>query len=197
MHFPFCNTYFLFDLPSVTYHCVGDLLFFLFTICYFSHILRCEYCGFLCCQKMFALSLPLTSLTSWEQIHLEESPGDILLFLTGQEEIESMERLLRERAAHLPPRALKLSVAPIYAALPSEQQMRVFQAAPVGTRKVFGRPLKLDLLELELTYTCRRKGKSKLEDARRNNHPKEVICPWYIHYLYKSYIYWRCLCDRG
>lgn len=69
-------------------------------------------------------------------MHLEEAPGDILLFLTGQEEIESMERLLKERAAHLSPHVQKLLVVPIYAALPSEQQMRVFQAAPEGTRKV-------------------------------------------------------------
>jgi ATP-dependent RNA helicase DHX8/PRP22 len=71
-----------------------------------------------------------------EQIHLEETPGDILLFLTGQEEIESMERLLKERASHLSQNIQKLLVVPIYAALPSEQQMRVFQAAPEGTRKV-------------------------------------------------------------
>jgi hypothetical protein len=68
---------------------------------------------------------------------MEESLGDILVFLTGQEEIESMERLLRERATHLPETALKLLVVPIYAALPSEHQMRVFQPAPVGARKVF------------------------------------------------------------
>ena len=72
-----------------------------------------------------------------EQVHLEETPGDILLFLTGQEEIESMERLLKERASHLSQNVQKLLVVPIYAALPSEQQMRVFQAAPVGTRKVY------------------------------------------------------------
>ncbi|CAK9212236.1 unnamed protein product [Sphagnum troendelagicum] len=70
-------------------------------------------------------------------IHMEESLGDILVFLTGQEEIESMERLLRDRATHLPETALKLLVVPIYAALPSEHQMRVFQPAPVGARKVF------------------------------------------------------------
>lgn len=67
---------------------------------------------------------------------MEETPGDILLFLTGQEEIESMERLLKERASHLSQHVQKLLVVPIYAALPSEQQMRVFQAAPQGTRKV-------------------------------------------------------------
>ncbi|KAG0602725.1 hypothetical protein M758_10G036400 [Ceratodon purpureus] len=88
------------------------------------------------------------SVETLEQIHLEETPGDILLFLTGQEEIESMERLLKERASHLSQNVQKLLVVPIYAALPSEQQMRVFQAAPEGTRKVI---LATNIAETSLT----------------------------------------------
>lgn len=76
------------------------------------------------------------SLVTVIQIHMEEAPGDILVFLTGQEEIESMERLLRERAEHLPENMQKILVVPIYAALPCEQQMQVFKPAPVGFRKV-------------------------------------------------------------
>ncbi len=55
----------------------------------------------------------------------------------AQEEIESCERLIRERAAQLPPdpRRPALLVLPIYAALPPEQQLKVFQPAPEGTRK--------------------------------------------------------------
>ena len=54
-----------------------------------------------------------------------------------QEEIESCERLIKERAAQLPPDANRpeLLVLPIYAALPPEQQLRVFQPPPEGTRK--------------------------------------------------------------
>ncbi|CAI5948223.1 unnamed protein product [Closterium sp. NIES-65] len=62
--------------------------------------------------------------------------GDILVFLTGQEDIEAMARLLQERAAKLPPGTPPLAVAPIYAALPAEQQMNVFRPAPAGSRKV-------------------------------------------------------------
>ncbi|CAI5493465.1 unnamed protein product [Closterium sp. Naga37s-1] len=62
--------------------------------------------------------------------------GDILVFLTGQEDIEAMARLLQERAAKLPPGTPPLAVAPIYAALPAEQQMNVFRPAPAGCRKV-------------------------------------------------------------
>jgi HrpA-like RNA helicase len=48
------------------------------------------------------------------QVHTEEGAGDILLFLTGQEEIENMERLIRQRAAHLP-NLLKLQLVPVRA----------------------------------------------------------------------------------
>eukprot|EP00249_Psilotum_nudum_P019267 c27172_g1_i1 orf=935-2635(-) len=80
------------------------------------------------------------------QIHLEEERGDILVFLTGQEEIESMERLLWERAAQLPEGMPKIIVSPIYAALPFEKQMRVFKPAPDGLRKV--------ILATNIAETC-------------------------------------------
>ncbi|XP_024018248.1 pre-mRNA-splicing factor ATP-dependent RNA helicase DEAH10 [Morus notabilis] len=70
------------------------------------------------------------------QIHLEEGPGDVLVFLTGQEEIESVERLIKERLQQLPENNRKLVAVPIFSSLPSEQQMRVFAPAPAGYRKV-------------------------------------------------------------
>ncbi|RAL38332.1 hypothetical protein DM860_002310 [Cuscuta australis] len=70
------------------------------------------------------------------QIHLEESPGDILVFLTGQEEIESVERLVCDRLRHLPEANRKLLIFPIFSSLPSEKQMKVFTTAPAGFRKV-------------------------------------------------------------
>ncbi|CAJ1931889.1 unnamed protein product [Sphenostylis stenocarpa] len=76
------------------------------------------------------------SLITIFQIHLEEGPGDILVFLTGQEEIESVERLIKEKLPQLPQENQKLLIVPIFAALPSEQQMRVFAPAPSGFRKV-------------------------------------------------------------
>ena len=64
-------------------------------------------------------------------------PGDILVFLTGQDTIESLERLVREYAALLPPEAPRLLVLPLFAALPQAAQTRVFQPAPTPrTRKV-------------------------------------------------------------
>ena len=57
-----------------------------------------------------------------------EDKGDILVFLTGQDEIESMEHLLRDQAAGLPPSkrggGLRLMVVAIYASMPPEQQMK-------------------------------------------------------------------------
>ncbi|XP_073013708.1 pre-mRNA-splicing factor ATP-dependent RNA helicase DEAH10 [Typha latifolia] len=76
------------------------------------------------------------TLISIFQVHMEEGPGDILAFLTGQEEIESMERLIHERLRQLPQGSNKLTIVPIYSSLPSEQQMNVFKPAPSGFRKV-------------------------------------------------------------
>ncbi|XP_049407759.1 pre-mRNA-splicing factor ATP-dependent RNA helicase DEAH10 [Solanum stenotomum] len=70
------------------------------------------------------------------QIHLEEGPGDVLVFLTGQEEIESVERLIHERLRQLPECSRKLLTFPIFSSLPSEKQMRVFMPSPAGHRKV-------------------------------------------------------------
>ncbi|XP_054033150.1 pre-mRNA-splicing factor ATP-dependent RNA helicase DHX16 [Dryobates pubescens] len=70
------------------------------------------------------------------QIHLTQPPGDILVFLTGQEEIEACVELLQERCRRLGSRLPELLVLPIYANLPSELQARIFQPTPPGARKV-------------------------------------------------------------
>ncbi|XP_052193353.1 pre-mRNA-splicing factor ATP-dependent RNA helicase DEAH10 [Diospyros lotus] len=70
------------------------------------------------------------------QIHFEEGPGDILVFLTGQEEIESVERLVQEKLQQLPENSRKLKVLSIFSSLPSEKQMQVFMPAPSGFRKI-------------------------------------------------------------
>ncbi|XP_059629455.1 pre-mRNA-splicing factor ATP-dependent RNA helicase DEAH10-like [Cornus florida] len=76
------------------------------------------------------------SLITIFQIHLEEGPGDILVFLTGQEEIESVGRLIQERLRQLPEGSQKLTTLTLFSSLPSEKQMRVFMPAPAGFRKV-------------------------------------------------------------
>jgi len=70
------------------------------------------------------------------QIHLSEPPGDILLFLTGQEEIDTSCEILFERMKQLGPDVPELIVLPVYSALPSEMQTRIFEPAPPGSRKI-------------------------------------------------------------
>jgi pre-mRNA-splicing factor ATP-dependent RNA helicase DHX38/PRP16 len=70
-------------------------------------------------------------------IHLGQPAGDILIFLTGQEEIETTCFALAERLEQLneagtaPP----MSILPIYSQLPADLQAKIFQAAPDGVRK--------------------------------------------------------------
>jgi ATP-dependent RNA helicase DHX8/PRP22 len=76
------------------------------------------------------------SLVTIMQIHLSEPPGDILLFLTGQEEIDTSAEVLYERMKNLGPQVPELIILPVYSALPSEMQSRIFEPAPPGARKV-------------------------------------------------------------
>ncbi|KAJ9518720.1 hypothetical protein QJQ45_018694, partial [Haematococcus lacustris] len=102
-------------------------------------------------------------LTAWLQ-----PPGDILVFLTGQEEIEAMEELLRQRTRGLGTKIGELIICPIYANLPSEMQARagrmwellhwgmwpctslanIFEPCPPGARKVV---LATNIAETSLT----------------------------------------------
>ncbi|KAL3151919.1 hypothetical protein ABBQ32_001049 [Trebouxia sp. C0010 RCD-2024] len=69
------------------------------------------------------------------QIHLTEPEGDVLLFLTGQEEIDTAAQILFERMKSLGPAVPELIILPVYSSLPNEQQTRIFDPAPPGTRK--------------------------------------------------------------
>jgi len=70
------------------------------------------------------------------QIHLTEPAGDILLFLTGQDEIDTACQILYERIKSLGSNVPELIILPVYSALPSEMQTRIFEPAPKGSRKV-------------------------------------------------------------
>lgn len=69
------------------------------------------------------------------QIHLSEPAGDILVFLTGQEEIDVCCETLFNRMQALGDLAPELIILPVYSSLPSEMQSRIFEPAPQGTRK--------------------------------------------------------------
>ncbi|UJR38210.1 hypothetical protein I4U23_030883 [Adineta vaga] len=76
------------------------------------------------------------SLITVMQIHLTEPPGDILVFLTGKEEIDTACEILYERMKTLGPEVPELIILPVYSALPSEMQTKIFDPAPPGSRKV-------------------------------------------------------------
>ncbi|KAG8789977.1 putative ATP-dependent RNA helicase dhr2 [Ceratobasidium sp. 428] len=80
------------------------------------------------------------------QIHTSQPPGDILVFLAGQEDIENLEKSIQTYTAKLPPNTLL--VCPMYAALPTHQQTRIFQPPPKGERKII---LSTNIAETSIT----------------------------------------------
>lgn len=59
-----------------------------------------------------------------------------LSYSSGQEEIDTACEILYERMKSLGPEVPELIILPVYSALPSEMQTRIFDPAPPGTRKV-------------------------------------------------------------
>eukprot|EP01103_Thecamoeba_quadrilineata_P011611 TRINITY_DN2802_c0_g1_i1.p1 TRINITY_DN2802_c0_g1~~TRINITY_DN2802_c0_g1_i1.p1 ORF type:complete len:522 (-),score=107.66 TRINITY_DN2802_c0_g1_i1:21-1586(-) len=70
------------------------------------------------------------------QVHLDQPAGDLLVFLTGREDIETLEKLLLNKRRNLPPGALDMQIVPIFSALPSELQMLAFAKTDTGSRKI-------------------------------------------------------------
>ena len=94
-----------------------------------------------------------TAILTIFQIHTDPKyvqGGDILVFLTGQEEIEAIQKTLEEFGPQCPPGSLKMIVCPIFASLPSHQQMAVFQATPSGCRKII---LATNIAETSITIS--------------------------------------------
>lgn len=90
------------------------------------------------------------AITTVFQIHIAQGrqPGDILVFLTGQEEIEAAEQNLQETARKLGSKIPELIICPIYANLPSDLQAKIFEPTPPGARKVV---LATNIAETSLT----------------------------------------------
>ena len=70
------------------------------------------------------------------QIHITQGSGDILVFFTGQDEIESAQEALQQRTRGFGTKIPELVVLPIYANLPSDMQAKIFEPTPEGARKV-------------------------------------------------------------
>lgn len=88
------------------------------------------------------------------QIHATEDEGDILLFLTGEEEIEDAcrkillegDELIREQDCG------PLKVYPLYGSLPPHQQQKIFEPAPEN-HKPGGRPGRKIIISTNIAET--------------------------------------------
>ncbi len=67
-------------------------------------------------------------------IHLSHPKGDILIFMTGQEDIEVTCQVISERLGQID-EAPPLLVLPIYSQMPADLQAKIFDAAENGERK--------------------------------------------------------------
>ena len=88
------------------------------------------------------------AVTTVFQIHITQGRGDILVFLTGQEEIEAAEMNLQETSRKLGSKVPEMIICPIYANLPSELQAKIFEPTPPNARKVV---LATNIAETSLT----------------------------------------------
>lgn len=76
------------------------------------------------------------ALATVMDIHLNEARGDILVFLTGKDEIDTACETLYNRMKALGPKVPELVIHPVYASQPAEVQSRIFEPAPKFGRKV-------------------------------------------------------------
>lgn len=79
---------------------------------------------------------------------MTQAGGDVLVFFTGQEEIEAAEEILKHRTRGLGTKIAEMVICPIYANLPSDMQAKIFEPTPEGARKVI---LATNIAETSLT----------------------------------------------
>jgi pre-mRNA-splicing factor ATP-dependent RNA helicase DHX15/PRP43 len=75
------------------------------------------------------------------QIHTCEPPGDILIFLTGEEEIEDACLKVKREVENMGEKVGDVKVIPLYASLPPQQQQRIFEEAPPARFSLAGRKI--------------------------------------------------------
>jgi ATP-dependent RNA helicase DHR2 len=102
------------------------------------------------------------------KLHYKEPlPGDVLVFLTGQDKIESLQKLVNDYAEGMDKDVPKLLVLPLFAALSQQAQQLIFQPTPHRTRKII---LATNIAETSVTVPGVRFvidcGKSKIKQFR-------------------------------
>ncbi|XP_015943066.1 probable pre-mRNA-splicing factor ATP-dependent RNA helicase DEAH9 [Arachis duranensis] len=81
-------------------------------------------------------------------IHEREPPGDILVFLTGQDDIDAAVQLIADEVQTSKKHSPGLVVLPLYSGLPRAEQELVFSPTPRGKRKVI---ISTNIAETSLT----------------------------------------------
>lgn len=70
------------------------------------------------------------SIRTVVQIHVIEPIGDVLVFLTGEEEIEEACRKIQDEIKRFDHKTGPVKVLPLYSSLPPQLQQRIFEPAP-------------------------------------------------------------------
>ncbi|KAF5197860.1 Atp-dependent rna helicase dhx8 [Thalictrum thalictroides] len=77
-----------------------------------------------------------SSLKKALDIHIREPEGDVLIFMTGQDDIEKMVSKLEEKVQSLAEGScMDAIILPLHGSLPPEMQVRVFQPPPSNCRR--------------------------------------------------------------
>uniref|UniRef100_A0A8C2XSG9 ATP-dependent RNA helicase DHX15 n=1 Tax=Cyclopterus lumpus TaxID=8103 RepID=A0A8C2XSG9_CYCLU len=84
------------------------------------------------------------------QLHMcEVDEGDVLLFLTGQEEIDEACKRIKREVDDLGPEVGDIKIIPLYSTLPPQQQQRIFEPPPPN--KPSGVVVSTNIAETSLT----------------------------------------------
>ena len=135
----------IFEIPGRTF----DVDIFYNEYACFTHLHACFIIfllTYVCLRDMdvahYATQFTTSALSTVLHIHEKDSPGDILVFLTGSAEIEDFCRRLERAHASLDYRLVEhrdvrdMLVLPLYGALEADLQRAIFDRPPRGTRKV-------------------------------------------------------------
>jgi len=87
------------------------------------------------------------------QIHACEPPGDILIFLTGEEEIEDACMKVKREIGNMGSKVGDAKVIPLYASLPPQQQQRIFDEPPPPRSGIAGRKIVISTNIAETSLT--------------------------------------------
>ena len=119
------------------------------------HAVNITYCDLITKEEDGGNSYVRHAVSVVMDIHTKQVAGDVLVFLTGQAEIEHACRVLYESSETLDYRydvedltVNGLMILPVFGNLPTDVQQRVFKPAPLGIRKII---LATDIASTSLT----------------------------------------------